>query len=355
MAQAQPQLELVQRDRDAIARRVTAGDAARRDLDSAQAALSQAHAQATAAAARCEAARIALRTTFPSIPLPARAPALPEPVADDADAQRHIDHIVSRSHEIGAAEREAERLDRAALRARAERRPDPSVGLRWLDERGGEERSLGVVVSIPFGGAARSATADAQRASAEAGSAMAQSMRRMIQREAEQTVRHADAAWRLWRDSRQALEAVRASTTKVRRAYALGEAGIAELIAAQRQEQESALAESDARANALEAALLIRVDAHELWHDAGETTTPERSAGRRTRPGRSPQQVAQLVPGHRRHQQRGRRSAVPPGKRWCAIRSNTSSRCACPAMASAMTSPARPALTTPWPQKPCAK
>ena len=270
VAQAQAQLELVQRDRDAIARRVTAGDAARRDLDSAQAALSQAHAQATAAAARCEAARIALRTTFPSIPLPARAPALPEPVADDADAQRHIDHIVSRSHEIGAAEREAERLDRAALRARAERRPDPSVGLRWLDERGGEERSLGVVVSIPFGGAARSATADAQRASAEAGSAMAESMRRMIQREAEQTVRHADAAWRLWRDSRQALEAVRASTTKVRRAYALGEAGIAELIAAQRQEQESALAESDARANALEAALLIRVDAHELWHDAGD-------------------------------------------------------------------------------------
>ena len=84
------------------------------------------------------------------------------------------------------------------------------------------------------------------------------------------TVRHADAAWRLWRDSRQALEAVRASTAKVRRAYALGEAGIAELIAAQRQEQESALAESDARANALEAALLIRVDAHELWHDAGD-------------------------------------------------------------------------------------
>lgn len=270
VAQAQAQLELVQRDRDAIARRVTAGDAARRDLDSAQAALSQAHAQATAAAARCEAARIALRTTFPSIPLPGRAPSLPEPVADDAGAQLHIDHIVSRSHEIGAAEREAERLDRAALRARAERRPDPSVGLRWLDERGGEERSLGVVVSIPFGGAARSATADAQRASAEAGSAMAESMRRMIQREAEQTVRHADAAWRLWRDSRQALETVRASTAKVRRAYALGEAGIAELIAAQRQEQESALAESDARANALEAALLIRVDAHELWHDAGD-------------------------------------------------------------------------------------
>ncbi|NCT89007.1 TolC family protein, partial [Stenotrophomonas acidaminiphila] len=226
--------------------------------------------QATAAAARCEAARIALRTTFPSIPLPERAPALPEPVADDTGAQRHIDHIVSRSHEIGAAEREAERLERAALRARAERRPDPSVGLRWLDERGGEERSLGVVVSIPFGGALRSANADAQRASAEAGSAVAEGMRRLIQREAEQTVRQADAAWRLWRDSWQALEAVRASTGKVRRAYALGEAGIAELIAAQRQEQDSALAEAEARANALEAALLIRVDAHELWHDAGD-------------------------------------------------------------------------------------
>src|SRR5690606_32282906 len=164
----------------------------------------------------------------------------------------------------------AERLQRSAQRARAERRPDPSVGLRWLDERGGEERSLGVVVSIPFGGALRSAGADAQQADAEAGSALAAGMRRAIGREAEQTVRHADASYRVWRDSQRALEAVRASTARARRAYVLGEAGIAELIAAQRQEQESALAESNARADALEAALLIRIDAHELWHDAAD-------------------------------------------------------------------------------------
>lgn len=270
LARAQAQHELVLRDRDAIQRRVRAGDAALRDLDSAQAASAQAQAQVTAAAARREDARIALAATFPQIPLPGHAPALPEPVPDGEDAQLHIDRIIGRSHEIGAAEREAERLDRAALRARADRRPDPSVGLRWLDERGGEERSLGVVVSIPFGGALRSAGADAQRASADAGSALAEGMRRTIRREAEQTVRHADAAYRLWRDSQRALEAVRASTARTRRAYALGEAGIAELVAAQRQEQESALAESDARADALEAALLIRVDAHELWHDGDE-------------------------------------------------------------------------------------
>jgi len=270
LAQAQAQHELVRRDRDAIQRRVSAGDAALRELDSADAAVAQAQAQLTAAMAQRESTRAALGATFPQIPLPERAPALPEPASDGDAAQRHIDHIIGRSHEIGAAEREAERLQRSAQRARAERRPDPSVGLRWLDERGGEERSLGVVVSIPFGGALRSAGADAQQADAEAGSALAAGMRRAIGREAEQTVRHADASYRVWRDRQRALEAVRASTARARRAYVLGEAGIAELIAAQRQEQESALAESNARADALEAALLIRIDAHELWHDAAD-------------------------------------------------------------------------------------
>ncbi|NCT66045.1 MAG: TolC family protein [Rhodanobacteraceae bacterium] len=269
LAQATAQRTLLQQDRDAIARRVRAGDAAARDLDSADAALAQADAAATAAGARREAARIALAGTFPLIPLPERAPPLPEPAPDADSAATHIAHIIERSHEIGAAEREAERQDRSAERARADRIADPQVGLRWLDERGGEERVLGVVVSIPFGGAHRSAIADAQRASADASAAQAAGMRRTIAIEAEQTVRHADAAWRLWRDSQRALEATRASTAKSRRAYALGEAGIAELIAAQRLEQESALAELTARADALEAALRIRVDAHEMWHEGG--------------------------------------------------------------------------------------
>ena len=268
MAQATAQRDLLAQDRDTIERRVRAGDAAARDLDGAAAALAQADASLTAAGARREATRIALTGTFPQIPLPERAPPLPQPAADADSAAEHIAQIITRSHEIGAAEREAERQDRAAARARADRIADPEVGLRWLDERGGEERVLGVVVSIPFGGRQRSASADAQRASADASAAQATSMRRMITIEAEQTVRHADAAYRMWQANRRALEATRASTAKSRRAYALGEAGIAELIAAQRLEQDSALAELDARADALEAELRLRVDAHEMWHEA---------------------------------------------------------------------------------------
>lgn len=266
LSQSRFQRDLLQEDRTVIARRVAAGDAAARDLDAADALLAQAEAQATRAETESDSARTTLSGTFPQIPLPERAPALPEPELDGEDDTTHIAIIIERSHPIATAERQAERQAREAVRARSERRPDPTLGLRWLDEGDGNERALGLVLNVPIGGRLRVAQAKAREAQADAGRAQAEAMRRNITIEAEQTVRGANRTLRIWQDTRRALEATRAANHRTRRAYELGEAGINEWITAQRLDREAAQAELQARADALEAAVRIHIDAHELWH-----------------------------------------------------------------------------------------
>ena len=69
--------------------------------------------------------------------------------------------ILEHNHELGVARAESARARIGASRADAERRPDPSIGVRMARERDGEERLLGVTLAIPLSGAGRRADADA--------------------------------------------------------------------------------------------------------------------------------------------------------------------------------------------------
>src|SRR3546814_1499146 len=56
------------------------------------------------------------------------------------------DLVIERSHEIRAADREAQRLAVVARRIRADRIADPSFGVRLFSERGGMEQGAGIVI-----------------------------------------------------------------------------------------------------------------------------------------------------------------------------------------------------------------
>lgn len=254
------------RERDTIARRLQLGDASQRELDQVAAALAVAEAELRQADADMDAQRLALSANFPQVPVPERAPALPEPALLEDTPQSWIGRIVTRSHEIRAAEEVAAQREAMARRANADRLPDPTVGLRTFSERDGMERGIGLVVSIPFGGARRNAQARAEAAAADAAFSEADAMRRDIAREARLSVARAQVAIDLWQAARNARAANAASLARQRRAYELGEIGLAERLQAERLDVESALAELRARADAHEAALRVRVDSHELWH-----------------------------------------------------------------------------------------
>lgn len=266
-AQQRAQVATWERDHKAIARRVELGDAARRDLVAADAALAQARAAALQAEADAQVAELTLRSAFPDLPLPERVRLGDEPPILDGSDAHWSELIVERSHEIGAADAVARQREVEARRARADRLPDPTVGIRVLDDLGGRERAVGLIVSIPIGVRQRGAVAAAAGADALAAQAELSMVRRDISSSAREGVARARAAHAIWRSRQLALIAARDSASKTERAYTLGESGLAELLVARRGELEAALAERSAAVDVIETVARVRIDAHDLWHD----------------------------------------------------------------------------------------
>ena len=259
------------RERDVIQRRLDLGAAAQRELDQIEAELAGAVGALRQAQGDAAAQRLALGTDFSLLALPARAPQLPAPVALDAGASSWVERIIERSHEIRASEELAAQRESLAARAHRDRLPDPSIGLRSFSERDGMERGIGIVLNIPFGGSRRSAEARAEDAAAEAARDEVDAMRRDITREAQLDVARSQLALELWQAALAAQTAHATSAARQRRAWELGEIGLAERLQAERLAADAALAELRARADAHETRLRVLIDAHELWHLADDT------------------------------------------------------------------------------------
>ena len=78
-----------------------------------------------------------------------------------------------------------------------------------------------------------------------------------------QAARSAESEQRLLQ---AAAEAQASATTRTRRAWELGEAALGEWLLAQRNARLARTAELRGRVDALQAALMVQVDSHELWH-----------------------------------------------------------------------------------------
>lgn len=249
----------------AVRRRVALRDAAQLEVDQAEAALGAARLAAGQSAGREAIARARLVAQFPGLPLPASAPDVPRPELPAGGIQVFGEKIVSRSHEIAAAEAEALKLGSVAARVRQDRIADPSVGLRVLSERNGAERGAGVVFSMPLGGGHRRALAD--RAGAEANAAQAELTAARFAVNEMATTDMADAQYRheAWTRAREGLDAQVAALIKLRRAQQAGELGLADVLLAERQVHDAFRAEALARAESGRALTRLRIDSHELW------------------------------------------------------------------------------------------
>ncbi len=154
--------------------------------------------------------------------------------------------------QAGAAAAESASL--AAERARRDRLPDPTLGVSYGRERGGEERLGGLFVSVPLG--RRRRTAEVAQAEAAAAVAVAEhdAVRSGVRRQrltlmAEQ--RRAQEIWRLL--DMAALQQRRAAAISAR-AFELGEISLAESLVIRRAALQSSLAEREAALTAWHAA-----------------------------------------------------------------------------------------------------
>lgn len=260
----QAQAGLLARQLDAVDKRVQAGDAPRQERVLAQAALAQAQAQELQARSRSEAAGAHFSRRFPGIEIPAAAPEMAlTPL--QGDLERWRSRVLEHNHELALARAEARRLRTAAMRAEADRIPDPTLGLRYSSERGGDDRILGLTFAIPFPGAARSAAVD--RAFADVDSAVQREAAVLRRREAEiaSLYSRASRSYEAARRADEAAQGLQRNAELSERAYGLGETALADVIAARRLAIEARLAGALSRLDAAEARYRLMLDAHELW------------------------------------------------------------------------------------------
>lgn len=251
--------------RAAIALRVERGDLAALDLDRADAAVAQAEVTVERSQLSREQARSALAQQFPSLVVPAAVPAIPVPPAPDEDEAVIVQRILSRSHEIALAEAATRRQGLLADRAAADRHPDPSVGVRFLDEVDSTQHAVGLVFSIPLAGRGQAATALAETRLISTAEAEAAAVAQTIELEARQLAQARARGLQTWQATKRALLASTAALQRMERAWQLGEVGFADVALARRDQQDAEQTEQMARIDALETQLLIEIDSHRRW------------------------------------------------------------------------------------------
>ncbi len=252
----------------ATRQRLAVRDASQLELDQALAAEAAARAAALQAKARAAAARAVLAASFPDLPLPVAAPPLPEPVLPPEGTAALAGLVIERSHEIGASAAELDRAEALKARAARERTADPSIGLRGFSEQGGNEKGVGLVISMPLGGRARSAAADRAAAASTAAAADLAATRSAINAMAAEDAALATGYLAAWEQARTAAEAAAGAAERQRTGHRLGGVDLADRLVAERLARDAALDEVRARTAALEAITRLRVDSHTLWMHA---------------------------------------------------------------------------------------
>lgn len=255
----------LEKELSALRRRVALRDAAALDVDQATAALAQAQAQVATSLAAREQARVALAANFPEIPLPTEPPDTAVPALPPQGLAVMRDLVIERSHEIRAADREAQRLSIVARRIRADRIADPSFGVRLFSERSGMEQGAGIVMSMPLGGGHRRAAAE--RASAEGNAAQLEhmSVQRAVTAIADADLSNATLRLEAWKSTDLSARSVADALARTERGYQLGQIDLADLLYARRQAGEARRSEIMARSEAARALLKLEIDSHSLW------------------------------------------------------------------------------------------
>lgn len=264
VAQWQEQKGLLAKQAQLVGRRAELGDAPRQEQALAAAAVAQAEYAMLQANMRREVAASELTSTYPQVRLPANPP-LVEPVPVTRGLDFWQGRIAEHNHELALARGEVKRRDTLAQRARADRTPDPTIGVRYGSERAGSERIVGLVLSIPLSGTLREAGAEAALARTDMAAQRLAAVQRRLNAEAAATFSGALRSYDSWRQSRVASEAMERNATMAARAYGLGESSLSELLAAQRLGVEARLSAALVQLDAAEARYRLLLDAHQLW------------------------------------------------------------------------------------------
>lgn len=258
------QVALLNNQLGIVNKRIKAGDAPRLEGLLAEAAVAQAESALQQARLREQIANTDLTQRFPGIVTPDNVQVTtPQPLPNDFAYWR--DQILQHNHELGLARGDTKHWQLMASRTQADRIPDPSVGIRYANERGGEEHLVGLSLSIPLPGQARRAASDNMLAYSEVAAQKEAGTLARLNAETANSFASARAAYESWQKSRDAAERIKSTADLMARAYSLGEAGLSDVLTARRQAIETELNATMAQIDAAENRYRLMLDAHQLW------------------------------------------------------------------------------------------
>ena len=257
------QLGFAEASHQAVEKRRKAGDASVLDLNVARADLIEVQRQLSAATTAEAKARARLEVRFPALKYEPKPMA--EPIELGMTLPQWRDRILPESEPVKIAEGLLKKAELTAARSKAERIPDPTVGVYTASEAFRSERVIGLSLSIPLSGSYRSERMQQALQEAEAARATVERQRREEEAQIVEAYVEAEGGLARWRLASQGLSTTRDSARLTQRAYSLGEADLQTLLLARRQALDASTAAEQARAEALRWHYRLLVDAHLIW------------------------------------------------------------------------------------------
>lgn len=260
----QQQVDILKQQAQMTSTRVKAGDAPKIELNQVLAAASQAGVAWNQAQLRALLAGNDLARPFPAIQLPEKL--LPAtPVAVEHDFAFWKSRIFADNHELAMVQAQSQVQQLLAQRSRADRLPDPTVGMRYSHEMGGNEKVAGLYVTVPLSIGHRLAAAEGVEQLAAIAADQETFVKRRLEGDIYAAHIQAVKSFDIWQQARQAAQSIRSNAELIARAYALGEVSLSDSLTARRFALESSMAENLAQLDANEARYRLLLDAHQLW------------------------------------------------------------------------------------------
>ena len=186
------QAELSAKQLEIVEKRVKAGEAAPMDAIAAQADHARVQATAVQARARADALGRALHRRYPAL---TRVPPLQQPaLPTQPDAAALVERI-EQHPALALARAQMQQAQLRATRVGQDRVTDPTLGVRATHEREGQEKVVGLYVSIPLGGIGRRADFAAAHAEAEAAQHQLEHTRKEVEAQVWQTTEAATQSY----------------------------------------------------------------------------------------------------------------------------------------------------------------
>jgi outer membrane protein TolC len=258
------QIDILKQQSLMTEKRVKAGDAPKIELNQIVATEAIANVSWHQAQLRALLAANDLTRQFPAIHLPETlSPTTPEVIEHDFSFWKK--HIFDDNHELGMIQAQNQVQHLLAERSRADRLPDPTVGMRYSNEMGGNEKVAGVYLTVPLSLGHRSAIADIATQQAAITADQEAFVTRRIEGDIYAAHTQAVKSFDTWQQAHEAALAISNNAELIARAYSFGEVNLSESLTARRFALESSLSEKLAQLEANEARYRLLLDAHLLW------------------------------------------------------------------------------------------